>query len=266
MLKEQDLRDIYDNLIKQIKQVVADENEIITRFNLKLVDQKHQYEAQAEKTSLDEIFSEDNGDLWLIDTLEISISTKKQNNSPSIFLRFKRDDELKALVSTIQGTPPNFIGAFSFGIPFIKRAMDVASFTQTSISYKIIGEDRDWIDQTKRKIEERIRKIKRFPFSNVGANIYLCSVLTIIVCLILVATPAWHIGIGYSIFAFFMLSLLTLLSIAFMYGFPPYTFYWGDYKNAYDKKQSISKSIINIVIFGFLIDVVAGIITTLITK
>ncbi len=72
VLDEQRLREICDALLKQME-LVTNKNTIITTFKIKSQDLKYGYEATSEKSLLDEVLSEDNGDEWVIQEIEIKI-------------------------------------------------------------------------------------------------------------------------------------------------------------------------------------------------
>src|SRR5437660_694330 len=80
LLDEQELRRIYSILTQQIGKVVSDQE---SKFQVKFKNN-----VVMQKTSLDEYFTEQNGDIWAIQELEIILSDRTQYPSPKITLEF----------------------------------------------------------------------------------------------------------------------------------------------------------------------------------
>jgi len=88
---------------------------------------KFENEVVAERASLQEILSEDNGGVWTIRVLSIIVTDQSQAKDPAqISLKFRAKDS-------------------------------------DSISYAIFGNDQDWVYMTSIKLEEGIEAVKKIP-------------------------------------------------------------------------------------------------------
>src|SRR6266446_771261 len=75
VLDEQKLRAICSTLTNQMA-LITNANEITIHFKLKINDLTYGYKATSELPSLDDVFSQDNGDVWIIQELELTIFNK----------------------------------------------------------------------------------------------------------------------------------------------------------------------------------------------
>ena len=224
VLDEPELRRIHQVLIEQVTQA-AQNDDISTTFILKLKNQM-----SLDKTSLDEILAESNGGVHAIQELTIEISSK--SSSIKISLKFSKD---------------NF----------------------SSIFYSIYGNDRSWVTITQSIIEERIRNIKR-PLILSGINRFILLWFTIVITsgtifgvinlfLDRLANIPHSGGIAVTakdVIVFLIgIILLAVGVLSYLVFFPPQNFYWEDYTKIYQRRQSIGKFILIVMLIGIVLNV-----------
>jgi hypothetical protein len=224
MLTEQELRRIYDTLMKQMWYITTDDD-ISSRIIIKSFDLRHKNPAITEKTTVDEVFSEDNGDNWIITEILIAIASKSQPKAASVSLKFRK---------------------------FISK-------NELSIIYAILSNNRDWSYLTSSLLDDRIAKVKRVHIDNIGIVIFIFALVLPVVVLPL------KLPLGDSLLAFFMLIMLAVSGITCALCFPSDNFYWGDYIKVFDKKQSTGKWIIISVVLTTLLGIIGSIVGNYLT-
>jgi len=117
VLNEQELRRIYDIMTTQMKEIDPGEN------YQKTFDITYKNSVSEKKTTIEDIFNEDNGQKWEIEKIEIEFDSSYKNRINILF------DSKNA---------------------------------SYHISINIKGENRNWVYLTLSKLEERISFIKRF--------------------------------------------------------------------------------------------------------
>ena len=265
VLDEQKLRAICTTVTNQMA-LITNANEIATRFKLRINDLTYGYEATSELLSLDEVFLQDNGDVWVIQELELTVFNENHPDLDQITVVFRKYEYTKMFpinVSTFSGFPAMFISTVIEGMKSL-----LGDKEHYSVRYLIVGSDRDWIKQTSLKLEEKLAKIKHFQ-TNLAA-LFLVVLATLVALLGSLAyfthSLNFTISIGSIITIYFALLLLFSLGLTLFYGFPPHNFYWGEYKSSLDKRQSRAKSVITVVIFGLALSIFGAIFSIIITK
>ena len=232
VLDEPEMRRIHKVLTEQMA-LATQNNAFTTTFNLKLKNQM-----AFAKTSLDDVLDESNGGENAIQELEILVKDRSTRNE--ISLKFSKDE-------------------------------------YASSSYEISGSDRNWVSITQSLINERIKNLRQaFMISGTARSLlklYTIFVLAFIAIIILGAPiynalihshPLGLIVISIRGLIIFLL-VTTLLAIgifSYLYFFPSQNFCWGDYVKVYQRRQSIGKFIIIIVIVGLVISVLGSIIAS----
>ncbi len=115
VLDEQELRRIYNILVQQMNE--SGPHELFDTTFTMIFKNK----ITEEKSSIEDVFTQNNVGLWEIESLEISLKSKNPFFKPQIVLNFEKK---------------------SVG----------------SISYTIMGEDRNWVYLTSSQLDERIAK------------------------------------------------------------------------------------------------------------
>jgi hypothetical protein len=122
VLDEQELRRIYNILVQQMNG--NEPHELFDTTFTMIFKNK----ITVEKSSIDDVFSENNGGVWEIESLEIKLRSNNPSRTPKIVLNFQKEN-------------------------------------YRSISYTIEGNDRNWVFLTSSQLDERIAKIKLFTLS-----------------------------------------------------------------------------------------------------
>jgi len=262
VLDEQKLRAICSTLTKQMA-LITDANEIVTHFKLKINDLTYGYEATSEMASLDEVFLQDNGDVWIIQELELTVFNKNHPDLDQITVAFRKYEYTKMFPIKISGYSAMFISTALEGMKSIFGDKE-----HYSVRYLIVGSDRDWMNQTSIKVEENLAKIKHFRTNLAALGLVALAIFVALFGSLLYFTHIFNftISIGYIITIYFALSLLFSLGEALFYGFPPHNFYWGEYKSSLDKRQSRAKSAVTVVILGLALSIFGAIFSIIITK
>jgi hypothetical protein len=225
LLTEQELRRIFDIMLQQMKRITT--ANVVDVFEL-----KYKNGVVAEKATLDEIISENNGGSWEIQELKMEVVSKRQDDEIRIAIEFRKLNS--------------------------STSKDNA---RRSIYYYILGDERDWVYLTSSQLDDRIVKIKQYPIFDGGFfTTFIGGVI------LLLSLPGSSIQ-GISIFplGLFVSGLIIIGSIAAMYGFPPYNFCWGDYIKIFNQRRTVGRFIIVTVIVGILLSVVGGLIANFLT-
>ncbi len=228
-LNEQEIRRIYSIITQQMKAVVPSDDYEST-FTLTF---KNKIEEQ--KTNIDDIFAESNGGAWEIQKLDIKV-------------HYKYDEEIR--------------------LKFEKNS-------SSSIYYSIEGKDRNWVFLTKSYLDERIKSIAKQLFFRddfISLSVISTLVLTYIGTLVLIIGklifPS-HVDIsipfGDLIVILLLLLFLGIAALTYFICFTPYNFSWGDYKQAYEKRQAGGKFILIGVLLAVILSIIGGIVANYLT-
>lgn len=236
LLTEQELRRIYDTMTQQISQVTRT---ITHHFEL-----KYKNGVVAEKSSIDEVFSESNGREWEIQELTIKVVDRSQPKLFQISLTFKKWEG-------------NVGEVYSY---WILAKTEVFK----SISYYILGDERDWVFITSSLLEDRIARVKQFLIFNLGYILLGLVGVVVLVGLLFFIPFFLSLPLGDKILSIFTLILLIISGII-CYLVPSYSFYWGDYTKTFDRRKSLGKNVAYIVITVIVLGVIVGLITNYLT-
>jgi hypothetical protein len=264
VLDEQKLRDVCSTLIKQMA-LITPQNEIITHFRLKIKDLTYGYEASSEISSIDEVFLQDNGDVWIIQELELTVANKDHPDLAQITVEFRKYEYSQILSLELSAS-----SLYSIVLTSMLESGKslIGDKKHYSVRYLIVGSDRDWINQTRIKLEERLAKVKKIRTNLIAQCLVSLALFVALFGSLLYFTRALNFSVstGYIILIYFVLFLLLSLGIVLSYGFPPHNFYWGEYKSSLVKRQKRTEFAITVVIIGLAISVFGGILAFIITK
>ena len=229
VLDEQELRRIYNILVQQMNESNSHED-FDTTFTMVFKNK-----ITVEKSSIEDVITENNGGLWEIESLEINLRSKNPSRTPRIIINFQKEE-------------------------------------YRSISYTIEGEDRNWVYLTSSQLEERITKIKQFTLSsNARFGLLILSTFPIITLLLFLSAllfPA-HVSLSWPtgdiILTIVVIALLAVGVIAYFHFFSLFNFCWGDYTAIFERKRSIGKFILLGVLVVLLLGVIGGIIANYLT-
>ena len=265
VLDEQRLRAICSTLTNQMA-LITNANDVVTSFKLRIHDLTYGYEATSELLSIDDVFLQDNGDVWIIQELELKAFNKNHPDLDQITVVFRKYEYAKRFQIDISSTHGFYNMLISTAAEGLKSFF--GDKEHYSIRYLIIGSDRDWIKQTSLKLEEKLEKIKSFPTNLTALCLVALAFLAAFFGSILYFTRAFNftLSIGSIITIYLALLLLFSLGSTMLYGFPPHNFYWGEYKSSLDKRQSRAKSVITVVILGIALSVFGAIYSIIITR
>jgi hypothetical protein len=229
-LTEQDLWTINDVMLRQMKSDTTDS--IDTFFVL-----KYKNEVTAEKASLDEVIDENNSGDGEIRGLKMGAYSTTRPQKLRIEVEFRN--------------PP----------PPVSRE---ATRRPHSIYYRVLGDDKVWVNLTSSQLFDRIAITKRLPIRSFGElAIFVGLVLGIIMFALTNVSPPIHMPLGYVIVTFTASVLIMIGGAAAIYGFPLYNFYWGDNIKKTDDRRKVGIIIINLAIVTLLFGSVASIVGTL---
>ncbi len=100
VLNEQELRRIYNILVQQMNEINPHE---VFDTTIKMI---FKNKITVGKSSIDDVFSENNGGVWQIESLEITLSSKNISRTPKINLNFQKVDN-HSISYTIEGKDRN---------------------------------------------------------------------------------------------------------------------------------------------------------------
>jgi hypothetical protein len=200
IIDEQELRRIHSLALQQMKRVIG-EDELAEKYEV-----KYKNDLVTETACFDEIFSENNGGKWEVQSLTIGLGTKISQstlwlNRPQIRLSLKK------------GSRP--------------------------ITFSVEGENRDWVHLTGSQLEDRIAKVKRKNLWN-GQLWGAISALAIVTFIFLVVVSFLRLSAAartLSILLAILSGLIALSPFYIPYFFPAYNFMWGDYLDTFNKRQ-----------------------------
>jgi len=231
VLDEPEMRRIHKVLTEQMALAIQN-NAFTTTFNLKLKNQM-----AFAKTSLDDVLDESNGGENAIQELEILVKDRSTRNE--ISLKFSKD-------------------------------------VYASNNYEISGSDRNWVSITQSLIDERIKNLRQaFVISGTARILLILLIFAFaFIDILILGAPIYNslihthplgliaISIRGLIIFLLVTNLLAIGIFSYLYFFPTQNFCWGDYVKVYQRRQSIGKFIIIIVIVGLVISVLGSIIAS----
>jgi hypothetical protein len=246
VLTEQELRRVYDVMLRQMQQVTDSFKSIFTlTFKNKV---------NVELSSLDDIFLEENGGIWKIEELKITLfDTKLLQPRDSITLIYAN--------------------VFSKGEKILENYVGV-------IKYDLYGDDRNWAHITSSLLEDRIAKNRnRFPnifhikSPIVNRRWYYALLLFSNALLAFISFNFIEISLFSGLKS--VNEIVTLVSstlvfvptIAFFVWHitPMNCFLWSNYVKIYKMRRSIARYIILSIIVASVLGVLAGIIANYIS-
>ncbi len=232
MLTEQELVRINDVILQQMK---AGTNDDIKCF----AELKFKNGVKSEKASLDEIIAENNGNQWEIQVLKIGA------------YNFKTSHPQKTRIEVEFRVPPPPVNKDNTQRPH-------------SISYYILGNERNWVYLTSSQLDDRIAKVKILPIDIYGFTAILAGIiLGFLILLLPSANRPIVMPLGYQVIGFFASASLIIGGIAAIYGFPPYSFCWGDNTKKYSNRRTLGLYVINGVIVALVLSIIGGVFGTL---
>jgi hypothetical protein len=231
MLTEQELRRIHDTMVQQMKR---DGRDVFSS----LYELKYKNGGRAEKASLDDVIADTNNGEWIIQGLRMALLSKRfQPQETQIEIEFR-----------VPPPPPT-------------KEVTQRPF---SIRYHVIGNERDWVYVVSSLLDERIAIIKRLPINEYGLFAIVIGIITLALFLVSFApTSSIQLSLGGKIVGTIVSSLITIGGCAAVYGFPLYTFYWGDQVKYLARRQAVGKYILNGVVVALILSIIGSIIATL---
>jgi hypothetical protein len=230
ILTEQDLWTINDVILKQMRSGTTDSIDpffVLTYKN----------GVTTEKASLDDVIAENNSHDWEIYGLKMGA--------------FSRNRPQKARIEV------------EFRVPPPPASID-ATRRPHSIYYRVLGDDRVWVNLTSSQLDDRIAITKRLPILYYGVfAICVGFVLGVIMSIVPSSDARIHIPLGYVIATLIASGLIMIGGAAATYGFPLYNFCWGDNIKKIADRRKVGIYIINGVIITLLLGSIGSIIGTL---
>jgi len=214
-------------------------------------------------------------------------------NSLDTIMAQENIDSLAITYLGIRFTDDNNPFLYDVRLQFIN--LDLEKYGSASISYKVIGNDRDWVFIVTSKLDEIIKRVKRFriytPDKFINLLLVMMSLFTLATIALrnsksqelnqlklieqnykngkfknpieaLIEIEKYKIDANYPSMPMNSMTgvgiLLTLIIIVFAtvhYCFPSYNFCWGEYVAYKKRRENIGKFILFTVIFGLVIGV-----------
>lgn len=228
ILTEQDLWSIKDDIEQQMERETKED--VIIAFEL-----TYKNGAKATKASLNDVISENNGGKWEIRGFKM----EAVNRSRSLRIRIE------------------------FRVPPVPANRDNTT-RPYSISYYILGNERDWVYLTSSKLDDRIARIKGLPISDYGIfPIIIGFVGAFLLVGITNGSHPTYIPIGIKISLYLAALLFIIGGITAIYYFPRYNFCWGDYLTKFSNRRAVGKYIFNTIIVALVISVLGGVFGTI---
>jgi hypothetical protein len=162
VLTEQELRRIHDTMAQQMKNYKKDDFSSIFELTYK-------NGVRAEKASLEEIISDNNSDQWEIKELKMTLLKKTRLQETQIEIEFR-----------VAPPPPS----------------REATQRPHSIQYYVVGDERDWVNLTSSQLDDRIAKVKQYPYIDFGILAIAIGIVMLIVSLVAFIPPS-SIPLGY---------------------------------------------------------------------
>src|SRR5258708_9208214 len=193
---------------------------------------------RAEKASLDDLIADNNSGKWEIQELKMSLLSNFPSQPTQIEIEFR--------------------------VPPAPQSKDTTK-RPYSIQYSVVGQERDWVYLTSSLLDDRIANIKPLPILYYGRYAIIIGLILLIVFIVVLTSPPGQsrLPLGDNIVATIASGLLVIGGIACFYGFPLYSFCWGDYIKTFNHRRNVAKYIINGVIISLLLGVIGSVLATL---
>ncbi|GCE05616.1 hypothetical protein [Dictyobacter aurantiacus] len=254
-LTETELRRIYEIMIKQLESISPNQKleEVITV--------KYINEITETKDSLEDILKSDNGGVWKISALEISLKTSE-------YEKYSIED-----VEDLDEILPRFSGLRyrSSKTNYISITFGKARIFSDPIEYKVGSDNRDWVQLTSSKLNDRIERIKTvYPASFMRSSfiIYFGVFLTtasILLSLFSLNSPHTapssnqeiFMPLKYIWFGIVLSALIIAIYFIVKLCFSPYNFSWGDRLEEINRRKTIGNFLLVVVILGIILNILA---------